>query len=199
MDFSDIVLKKVEKPTGTLFINCLPDCSFFSYVKGIDFHHLNFNFIHLEQDVWWISTNCNKTWYYKGSYQQNLVVQSFPLHTIEHIFYNHSSKHISNEDQQNPADYSNSFMVPYYPAANSLVKKLKKIFNIPTVCSKIETLGDVLKKKTHQPIEPMKRKGAIHAYPCEEKCSVFLHWANQKSTITRIKEEKIACNKAFKL
>ena len=90
-------------------------------------------------------------------------------------------------------------MVPYYPAANSLVKKMKKIFNISTVCSKTETLGDVLKKKTHQPIEPMKRKGAIYAYPCEEKCSVFYIGQTKRAAITRIKEEKTACNKAFKL
>jgi len=43
------------------------------------------------------------------------------------------------EDQQNPVDYSKSFMVPYYPAANALIKKLKKRFNISTVFSKTET------------------------------------------------------------
>ena len=100
--------------------------------------------------------------------KETFLSNGFPLHTIEHILHNPSSKHFPGEDQQNPVDYSKSFMVPYYPAANALIKKLKKRFNISTVFTKTETLGNFLKKKTHQPIEPMKRKGAIYAYPCEE-------------------------------
>jgi hypothetical protein len=129
---------------------------------------------------------------------ETFLSNGFPLHTIENVLYNHSSKQISNEDQQNPADYSNSFMVPYYPAANSLVKKLKKKFNISTVFSKTETLGHLLQKKTHQPVEPMKKKGAIYAYPCEEKCSIFYIGQTKRAAFTRIKEEKTACKKASK-
>ena len=130
--------------------------------------------------------------------KETFLSNGFPLHTIEHILHNPSSKHFPGEDQQNPVDYSKSFIVPYYPAANALIKKLKKRFNISTVFSKTETLGNFLKKKTHQPIEPMKRKGAIYAYPCEEKCSVFYIGQTKRAACTRIKEERAACIKATK-